>query len=134
MPETAAGTPQRVLIVDNSRSIRTLLKIYLKDRNFEYFEAESGEEALKEVAQRTIDLVLVDFRMGGMSGTEFAMQVHSNPNGRNSCTPILLMTDGSNEAEVRAQGQKAGIRAFLRKPISALQLTTLVDTVLPPIR
>ena len=129
--KAATGTPQRVLLVDDSRSIRTLLKIYLMARNFEYVEAESGEEALKVLEQGAVDLVLTDFRMEGMSGAEFAMQVRANANQRIARTPILMMTGDPNVAEVRTQGQKAGINAFVRKPVSCAQLMTLVDTILP---
>ena len=77
--KAATGTPQRVLLVDDSRSIRTLLKIYLMARNFEYVEAESGEEALKVLEQGAVDLVLTDYRMEGMSGADFAMAVRARP-------------------------------------------------------
>jgi two-component system chemotaxis response regulator CheY len=129
--KAATGTPQRVLLVDDSRSIRTLLKIYLMARNFEYVEAESGEEALKVLDQGGIDLVLTDFRMEGMNGADFAMAVRANGNQRVARTPILMMTGDPNVAEVRTLGQKAGINAFVRKPVSCAQLMTLVDTILP---
>lgn len=129
--KVATGTPQRVLLIDDSRSIRTLLKIYLMARNFEYVEAESGEEALKLLEQGGIDLVLTDFRMEGMNGAEFATQVRANHNSRIARTPILMMTGDPNVAEVRTLGQKAGINAFVRKPVSCAQLMTLVDTILP---
>jgi CheY-like chemotaxis protein len=116
------GTPQRVLLVDDSRSIRTLLKIYLMARNFEYVEAESGEEALKVLEQGAVDLVLTDFRMEGMNGAEFATQVRASKSARVARTPILMMTGDPNVAEVRTQGQKAGINAFVRKPVSCAQL------------
>lgn len=131
VPKAATGTPQRVLLVDDSRSIRTLLKIYLMARNFEYVEAESGEEALKMLEEGAVDLVLTDYRMEGMSGAEFAMQVRANANTRVARTPILMMTGDPNVAEVRTMGQKAGINAFVRKPVSCAQLMTLVDTILP---
>jgi CheY-like chemotaxis protein len=129
--KAATGTPQRVLLVDDSRSIRTLLKIYLMARNFEYVEAESGEEALKVLQEGAVDLVLTDYRMDGMNGAEFAAQVRANPNPRLARTPILMMTGDPNVAEVRTMGQKAGINAFVRKPVSCAQLMTLVDTILP---
>jgi two-component system chemotaxis response regulator CheY len=131
VPKDATGTPQRVLLVDDSRSIRTLLKIYLMARNFEYVEAESGEEALRMLNEGSVDLVLTDYRMEGMSGAEFATQVRANPNARVARTPILMMTGDPNVAEVRTMGQKAGINAFVRKPVSCAQLMTLVDTILP---
>lgn len=129
--KAAAGTPQRVLLVDDSKSIRTLLKIYLMARNFEYVEAESGEEALRQLEAGAVDLVLTDYRMEGMNGAEFAVQVRAHKNARISRTPILMMTGDPNVAEIRAMGQKAGINAFVRKPVSCAQLMTLVDTILP---
>ncbi len=129
-PEGGA-VPQRVLLVDDSRSIRTLLKIYLMARAFEYVEAGSAEEALKVLDTQTVDLILTDFHMDGMNGADFAATVRSNRNPKVSKIPILMMTGDANAAEVRNKGQKAGINAFVRKPVSCAQLMTLVDTILP---
>jgi two-component system, chemotaxis family, chemotaxis protein CheY len=127
----AAGVPQRVLLVDDSRSIRTLLKIYLMARNFEFVEAESAEEGLKQAESNVIDLIITDFHMEGMNGADFAGQVRASANPKLSRVPILMMTGDPNVAEVRALGQRAGISAFVRKPVSCAQLMTLVDTILP---
>jgi two-component system chemotaxis response regulator CheY len=128
-PEPVA--PQRVLLVDDSRSIRTLLKIYLMARSFEYIEAESAEAALTVLETQTVDLILTDFHMDGMNGADFAAAVRSNANAAVARIPILMMTGDANAAEVRNKGQKAGINAFVRKPVSCAQLMTLVDTILP---
>ncbi|MCE9671942.1 response regulator [Myxococcus stipitatus] len=127
----AGAAPQRVLLVDDSRSIRTLLKIYLMARNFEFLEAESAEEGLKVAEAESIDLILTDFHMDGMNGADFAAQIRANANVKLAKVPILMMTGDPNVAEVRALGQKAGISAFVRKPVSCAQLMTLVDTILP---
>jgi len=123
--------PQRVLLVDDSRSIRTLLKIYLMARSFEYIEAESAEAALTVLETQSVDLILTDFHMDGMNGADFAAAVRANRNAKVSKIPILMMTGDANAAEVRNKGQKAGISAFVRKPVSCAQLMTLVDTILP---
>jgi CheY-like chemotaxis protein len=122
---------QRVLLVDDSRSIRTLLKIYLMARSFEYIEAESAEAALKVLDGQPVDLILTDFHMDGMNGADFAATVRANRNAKVAKIPILMMTGDANAAEVRNKGQKAGINAFVRKPVSCAQLMTLVDTILP---
>jgi two-component system chemotaxis response regulator CheY len=123
--------PQRVLLVDDSRSIRTLLKIYLMARAFEYVEAESAEAGLKELETQQVDLILTDFHMDGMNGADFAAAVRAHRDAKVTRIPILMMTGDSNAAEVRNKGQKAGINAFVRKPVSCAQLMTLVDTILP---
>ena len=124
--------PQRVLLVDDSRSIRTLLKIYLMARAFEYIEAESAEAGLKDLDAQPVDLILTDFHMDGMNGADFAAAVRAHRDPKVAKTPILMMTGDANAAEVRNRGQKAGINAFVRKPVSCAQLMTLVDTILPP--
>lgn len=124
--------PQRVLLVDDSRSIRTLLKIYLMARSFEYIEAESAEAALTVLASQPVDLILTDFHMDGMNGADFAATVRASKDVKVAKIPILMMTGDANAAEVRNKGQKAGINAFVRKPVSCAQLMTLVDTILPP--
>ena len=124
--------PQRVLLVDDSRSIRTLLKIYLMARSFEYIEAESAEAGLKVLETQPVDLILTDFHMDGMNGADFAATVRSSRDVKVAKIPILMMTGDANAAEVRNKGQKAGINAFVRKPVSCAQLMTLVDTILPP--
>ncbi|EPX65219.1 Chemotaxis regulator/flagelllar motor components CheY [Cystobacter fuscus DSM 2262] len=123
--------PQRVLLVDDSRSIRTLLKIYLMARAFEYIEAESAEAALAELEKQPVDLILTDFHMDGMNGADFAAAVRAHKDTKVTRIPILMMTGDANAAEVRNKGQKAGINAFVRKPVSCAQLMTLVDTILP---
>ena len=130
--QESAAPPQRVLLVDDSRSIRTLLKIYLMARAFEYIEAESAEAGLKELSMGPVDLILTDFHMDGMNGADFAAAVRAHRDIRVCKTPILMMTGDANAAEVRNRGQKAGINAFVRKPVSCAQLMTLVDTILPP--
>ena len=124
--------PQRVLLVDDSRSIRTLLKIYLMARAFEYIEAESAEAGLVDLDAQPVDLILTDFHMDGMNGADFAAAVRAHRDPLIAKTPILMMTGDANAAEVRNRGQKAGINAFVRKPVSCAQLMTLVDTILPP--
>jgi CheY-like chemotaxis protein len=128
----AGVQPQRVLLVDDSRSIRTLLKIYLMARSFEYIEAESAEAGLTVLASQPVDLILTDFHMDGMNGADFAATVRASRDVKVSKIPILMMTGDANAAEVRNKGQKAGINAFVRKPVSCAQLMTLVDTILPP--
>ncbi|REG26529.1 response regulator receiver domain-containing protein [Archangium gephyra] len=123
--------PQRVLLVDDSRSIRTLLKIYLMARSFEYIEAESAEAGLKVLETQPVDLILTDFHMDGMNGADFAATVRASRDVKVAKIPILMMTGDANAAEVRNKGQKAGINAFVRKPVSCAQLMTLVDTILP---
>jgi CheY-like chemotaxis protein len=126
------ATAQRVLVVDDSRSIRTLLKIYLAGRAFDFVEAETAEEALKLVQQRAVDLILTDFHLEGMSGAELASRVRADPALRR--TPVLMISGERDVQRLAALAKEAGVDAVISKPISCNQLMGLVDTLLPPPR
>lgn len=71
---------QTVLIVDDEPSIRELIKVILADLRLRIKEAESGERALRALRENTIDLILCDFDMPGMSGLElFRAACELNP-------------------------------------------------------
>lgn len=128
---TGAG-PQRVLVVDDSRSIRTLLKIYLAGRAFDFVEAETAEEALKLVQARAVDLVLTDFHLEGMSGAELATRLKADPHSRR--TPVVMISGERDVKGLQELALRAGVDGVLPKPISCGQLMAMVDRLLPPPR
>jgi CheY-like chemotaxis protein len=123
---------QRVLVVDDSRSIRTLLKIYLAGRAFDFVEAETAEEALKLLQQRPVDLILTDLHLEGMSGADLASRVRADPVLRR--TPVLLVSGERDAQRLADLAKAAGVNGVISKPISCNQLMGLVDTLLPPPR
>ena len=127
-----AGAAQRVLVVDDSRSIRTLLKIYLAGRAFDFVEAETAEEALKLLQQRPVDLILTDLHLEGMSGADLARRVRADAGLRR--TPVLLVSGERDAQRLAALSRDAGADGVIAKPISCNQLMALVDTLLPPPR
>lgn len=60
-----------ILVLDDDTHVRESLVISLEDEEFEVFEAESSEVALKFLDDKPVDLVIVDLRLPGMNGTEF---------------------------------------------------------------
>ncbi len=128
----AGAGPQRVLVVDDSRSIRTLLKIYLAGRSFEFVEAETAEEALKLAQARSVDLVLTDYHLEGMSGAELATRLRAEP--RLQRTPVVMISGERDAQRLKDVAARAGVDGVLPKPISCGQLMALVDRLLPPQR
>ncbi len=128
----AGAGPQRVLVVDDSRSIRTLLKIYLAGRAFDFVEAETAEEALKLLQQRPVDLILTDLHLEGMSGADLAARVRADAVLRR--TPVLLVSGERDLQRLAALAKSAGVDGVISKPISCNQLMGRVDTLLPPLR
>ena len=128
----AGAGPQRVLVVDDSRSIRTLLKIYLAGRGFEFVEAETAEEALKLAQAQVVDLVLTDYHLEGMSGAELATQLRAEARLRR--TPVVMISGERDAQRLQDEAARAGVDGVLPKPISCGQLMALVDRLLPPLR
>lgn len=115
----AAATGQSVLVVDDSRAQRRMLTVQLTRWGYQVTEAESGEAALRLLADTGFDLILSDWMMPGMSGLEFCRAFRALR--RESYGYFILLTSKSDKAEV-ADGLEAGADDFLTKPVSADEL------------
>ncbi len=97
--DSSAGAPEpaaAVLVVDDERGMRTMLRRHLGSRGFHVLEASSGEEAIEVLngASGDLGLILADIRMGGITGVELAEYVHRFfPS-----VPVLLMSGFTDPA------------------------------------
>lgn len=108
-----------VLIVDDSRFQRSILRASLKKWGYRIAEAESGEEALAFCRETPPDLILSDWMMPGMDGLEFCRAFKSLENERFGY--FILLTSKSEKDDI-AQGLDAGADDFLSKPPSSAEL------------
>jgi two-component system chemotaxis response regulator CheY len=119
-----------VLIVDDSSVIRkTLIKAFgLTDIAVNHFyEAGNGKEGLEVLAQHWIDVIFLDINMPVMNGMEFMHCLRDNQAYKD--TPIIVVsTEGSEER--RSQLMQAGVKAYLRKPVTPEDLVQTILTVL----
>lgn len=106
----------KILIVDDSKAMRTLLTYYVQEMRLETAAAEDGCAAL-EVLQRegTFDLALVDWDMPRMNGLDFVKSVRSNA-AYNELKLMMVTTQSSMERVTAAL--EAGATDFLMKPVS----------------
>lgn len=117
----------RVLIVDDVPSNQDVVKLFLNPVGCECFCTEGGEEALELLETQSVDLILMDIRMPGMSGIQ---TTHAIRNGAPSIKdlPIIALTaDGS--AETNAACMAAGADLFLTKPVLARDLVESIKFV-----
>jgi CheY-like chemotaxis protein len=113
----------KVLVVDDTNTLRSLVQIYLLAHGFEFAEAQDGAEALEKVRALRPDVVVSDVRMPVMDGFELCAAIRSDPALRG--TPIVLLTMLDDEAS-RERGRLVGASAFLTKPISPEKLREAV--------
>ncbi len=122
-----ADHPPRVLIVDDERHNRQLLKVMLAPEGFLLQTAASGEEALAMVAQQPPDLILLDVMMPGMDGYQVAASIKGNVATRN--IPVILVT-ARDDRHTRMLGLNAGAEEFLSKPVDRAELCVRVRNLL----
>ncbi|MCB9796575.1 MAG: response regulator [Alphaproteobacteria bacterium] len=114
-PATLPMLKQQVLIVDDNAINQRVAEAILRELGCEAAVAGDGETALKLMAQRPFDAVLMDCRMPGMDGFEVTRQVRAAP-GPNQNTWIIAAT-ALSRLDDQHRCMDAGMNAFVRKPL-----------------
>ncbi|NCF64864.1 MAG: response regulator [Chloroflexi bacterium] len=113
-----------ILVVDDTESLRTLVKSYLIQEGFRVVTAADGRQALFLAREEKPDLILLDLMMPEMGGYEF-MRVY----GREAETPIIILTARVEENE-KVLGLELGADDYVTKPFSMRELTARIRAVL----
>jgi len=119
----------RILIVDDSRVVRELMKVYLIAKDVTILEAADGEEAVAAVRAGAPDLVIADMRMPRLDGGGLCEALAKDPSTR--AIPVLILTS-NGDAETRRRAKAAGAREVLSKPIQPHALLDAVRRHLAP--
>ncbi len=121
------STPQvtNVLLVDDSPTVRNIVKIYLMNLKVSTVEADDAARALQILRLVPVSLVIADINMPGMDGITFVKEVRASSMPQVRSVPILLLT-AEKSADLRQRGTEAGANAFIQKPVSHHELTETV--------
>jgi DNA-binding response OmpR family regulator len=111
-PEPPAETRRHVLVIDDSRTFREVLRQHLTDGGYEVTTAASGEEGLRVAGARPPDAIIVDGVLPGIDGATVIRRVRLEPTLRN--VPCLLLT-ASDDYATELQILDAGADGFVRK-------------------
>jgi len=113
-----------ILVVDDGRSQREMLRDFLKKEGHSVGEAENGALAIQQVKDGHYDLLLLDYKMPGMDGMEVLQSVKQvNP----EIDVVLITAFGTIETAVEAM--KAGALDYITKPVEFDELLLLVERV-----
>jgi two-component system, chemotaxis family, chemotaxis protein CheY len=118
---------KKVLAVDDSLTIRQLIKMTLTRAGYEVVEAEDGAKGLQKASAEVFDLVLSDINMPEMTGIEMLRGLRKL--AQYKFTPIVLVTTES-QPEKKQEGKAAGATGWIVKPFEPEQLLAVVTKVL----
>ena len=115
---------KKILVVDDKKELRTLLKQYLSQEGYEVVSAGDGREALFIARQEKPDLIILDLMMPEMGGYEF-MRTYN----REVDTPTIILTAKLEESD-KVLGLELGADDYVTKPFSMNELTARIRAVL----
>lgn len=112
-----------ILTVDDSRMMREMLLMVLKDAGFNVVQAEDGVDGLEKLGDASPDIIITDINMPRMDGYGFIQGVRQDERYR--ATPILVLSTESS-AEKKSRAREAGATGWIVKPF---QKDTLLDVI-----
>ena len=115
--------PKKILIVDDSASVRMVARIALREKGYEVIEASNGREGLEKLAADRVNLVISDVNMPQMDGISFLKELKSQPTSK--FVPVIMLTTEAGQDKMQ-EGRAAGAKAWITKPF---QPATLIDAV-----
>jgi two-component system chemotaxis response regulator CheY len=123
-----SGEVRKVLIVDDSVSMRQMVGYTLRQGGYEVIEAEHGQDALNKLQASMVDLIITDLNMPVMDGITLIQSVRKQPAMKSK--PILMLTT-EGLASKKEEGKAAGATGWLVKPFDPEKLLLTVGKVLP---
>jgi CheY-like chemotaxis protein len=121
-----------ILVVDDSSLSRSVIKVYLMNHDLEFLEAANGEEALRLLEHRSVDLIISDLNMPRMDGLQLARLIRHHPQPRVRAIPLVLLTATTSHEQALRDAHRAGASDFVRKPVSSGNLVEVVKKYLWP--
>ncbi len=107
--------PKTILLVDDSSTIRNMLKAHLIPLGYTILEAAGGRAGLEQVKTGPIDLIISDQNMPGMDGLSMVKSIREGVHNTN--VPIIVLTTETSD-EMKAAFRAAGANGWMSKPYS----------------
>ena len=118
-----------VLIVDDSASLRQVVRMALSGAGYEVMEAGDGQEALSKLNGTKVHLVISDVNMPRMDGITFVKTLKQRPEYR--FLPVIMLTTEAGQSR-KDEGRAAGAKAWMVKPFQPAQMLAAVSKLVGP--
>lgn len=110
----------KILVVDDERLIRNVIREYLENEKYEVFEAENGFDALRVLETNKVDLIILDIMMPRMDGFETLKEIRKTKD-----TPVIMLS-AMKEEEDKLSSFNLGVDDYITKPFSPKELVARV--------
>jgi two-component system chemotaxis response regulator CheY len=120
---------KRILVIDDSASLRQVVAIALDGAGYEVIQAEHGQDGLDKLDGTKIHLAICDVNMPVMDGIAFVKEAKKRAEYR--FMPIIMLTTESRESR-KQEGQMAGAKAWVVKPFRPDQMLHAVAKLISP--
>ena len=124
--ERTAVRPRRILLVDDSISIRKFVGQMLEKARFEVITANDGAEALRQLGEHTVDLVITDLEMPRVSGYELIEDLRARAATRT--VPVVVLTTRAGAKHV-SLARRLGIAHYVTKPVDEDAFVRLIGAL-----
>jgi twitching motility two-component system response regulator PilG len=125
----AAPGPIKVLVIDDSNTIRRSAEMFLRQAGFEVILAEDGFDALAKISDHQPKVIFVDIMMPRLDGYQTCALIKQNP--KLKATPVIMLSSKDGVFD-RARGRLAGSDRYLTKPFTKEALIDTVNQYLKP--
>ena len=116
---------RKILVIDDSPTLRKLLRFYLKKKGYDVFEAHNGRVGLESIAKDTFDLIILDMAMPVMGGAQVLEQLKEMNEFK---IPILILS-ADKEEESKAIGISLGASYYMTKPFKPHEVVTRIEEI-----
>ncbi|HEY9816212.1 MAG TPA: response regulator [Candidatus Obscuribacterales bacterium] len=120
----------KILVIDDSRVIRNMVKDMLPKGNFQVLEAKDGSEGINLIRQEHPNLIMLDFLLPRVSGWEVFEQLHAQPELR---APLVLMSGRKEEVTEKLQ-EPFEYFEFIEKPFEQRELVEAIKSAMSKFR
>jgi len=119
-----------VLVVEDNRFMRSILVNVIKGLGVNHvLEAREGHEALEELRNTPVDIIVMDWELEGMTGSKLLQTVRSGKRGLNPLIPVVVVSANTIARNV-LQARDTGMTEFLAKPVSAAALYARIVSII----
>jgi two-component system response regulator (stage 0 sporulation protein F) len=115
----------KMMLIDDDEWIRSSLSLFFEGEGIELSALETAEEALEELQQNPYDIIIVDYRLPGISGLEFLKRIHeTHPHA------IKILITAYKDKKLISEALSIGVQDFIEKPFSTSTIEQTLSWVI----